>query len=97
MARKDPSDLAEIIIANGEDGTDAAESANLLQRHLEEQLATIINSARSVAIAAEELLREVSQGYGLGRFAPNAVSMAPRLLAATEQQLLSVSAMLRKC
>jgi hypothetical protein len=63
---------------------------------LEEQLATIIKSARSVAVVAEELLRELSQQGALGTSTPHAISMAPRLLAATEQQLASVSAMLRK-
>jgi predicted amino acid dehydrogenase len=68
------------------------------QRQMEDQLATIIISARNVAIAAEELLREVSQaGEGvIGRSTPHAIAVAPRLLAATEQQLLSVTAMLRK-
>jgi hypothetical protein len=68
------------------------------QRQLEEQLASIITSARNVAVAAEELLREVSQAGADGqlRSAPHAIAVAPRLLAATEQQLLSVSAMLRQ-
>jgi hypothetical protein len=64
--------------------------------YLEEQLATIIASARGVAVAAEELLREISQAGGADRTAQHAIAMAPRLLAATEQQLASVSAMLRK-
>jgi hypothetical protein len=64
--------------------------------HMEEQLASIIKSARNVAVAAEELLRELSQsGLAAGQ-APRAIAMAPRLLAATEQQLASVSAMLRQ-
>ncbi len=66
------------------------------QPQLEEQLATIIKSARSVAVVAEELLRELSQQGAMGKSAPRAISMAPRLLAATEQQLASVSAMLRQ-
>jgi hypothetical protein len=63
--------------------------------HLEEQLATIIAAARGIAVAAEELLRELSQS-GADRTVQHAITMAPRLLAATEQQLASVSAMLRK-
>jgi hypothetical protein len=66
------------------------------QQSLEDQLATIITAARNVAVVAEELLREVAQTGGLDHSVPHAVSMAPRLLAATEQQLASVAAMLRK-
>ena len=64
--------------------------------HLEEQLASIITTARGVAVAAEELLREITQAGGADRTTQHAIAMAPRLLAATEQQLMSVSAMLRK-
>jgi hypothetical protein len=61
----------------------------------EEQLARIIAAARTVSVVAEELLREVSvQGHPPR--APHALAMAPRLLAATEQQLISVAAMLRQ-
>jgi hypothetical protein len=84
----------ERVAANGTEAV--VEAALAHQRHLEEQLATIITSARNVAVAAEELLREVSQTGVVSRAAPHAVAMAPRLLAATEQQLLSVSAMLRQ-
>jgi hypothetical protein len=62
---------------------------------LEEQLAEIIASARNVAIIAEELLRDVSHSGMVQGTAPHALAMAPRLLAATEQQLASVAAMLR--
>jgi hypothetical protein len=63
---------------------------------LEDQLAVIIASARGVAIAAEELLRELAQETAAKRSRQHAISMAPRLLAATEQQLNSVAVMLRK-
>jgi hypothetical protein len=63
---------------------------------LEDQLAAIIVSARNVAIVAEELLRDVSQSGVAFTSAPHALAMAPRLLAATEQQLASVAAMLRQ-
>jgi hypothetical protein len=66
------------------------------QQSLEDQLATIITTARNVAVVAEELLREVAHTGGIHSVAPHAVLMAPRLLAATEQQLVSVAAMLRK-
>jgi hypothetical protein len=63
---------------------------------LEEQLAQIISAARNVAVIAEELLRDVSHSGNQASTAPHAISMAPRLLAATEQQLASVAAMLRQ-
>jgi hypothetical protein len=91
MARMDTNE--HIAIAGG---ADADWALTAQQRQLEEQLATIITSARSVAVAAEELLREVSHSGAVARAAPHAITMAPRLLAATEQQLLSVSAMLRQ-
>jgi hypothetical protein len=67
-----------------------------LLRQMDEQLATIIASARSVAIAAEELLRELHRANEAGNVGQRAIAMAPRLLAATDQQLQSVAAMLRK-
>jgi hypothetical protein len=91
MARMESNERVEV---NGTGASTDAPTAQ--QRHLEEQLATIITSARNVAVAAEELLREVSHTGTLAKAAPHAVAMAPRLLAATEQQLLSVSAMLRQ-
>lgn len=63
---------------------------------LEDQLARIIVAARNVAVVAEELLRDVSHAQGKAMPEPHAISMAPRLLAATEQQLSSVATMLRK-
>jgi hypothetical protein len=63
---------------------------------IEDQLARIITAARNVAVVAEELLRDVSASGMNPGAAPHAVSMAPRLLAATEQQLASVAAMLRQ-
>jgi hypothetical protein len=100
-----PSDTGSSDTESSDTGPSYIQPANagpavtdLQQRQLEEQLATIITSARSVAVAAEELLREVSQAgaEGSGRSAPHAIAVAPRLLAATEQQLLSVMAMLRR-
>ncbi len=69
---------------------------NQLLTQMEEQLATIIVSARSVAVAAEELLRELHRAGENGAIGQRAIAMAPRLLAATDQQLQSVAAMLRK-
>jgi hypothetical protein len=63
---------------------------------VEDQLAQIIASARNVAVIAEELLRDVSQAGAEPQSARHAISMAPRLLAATEQQLVSVAAILRQ-
>jgi hypothetical protein len=63
---------------------------------IEDQLARIITAARNVAVVAEELLRDVSASGVNPGAVPHAVSMAPRLLAATEQQLASVAAMLRQ-
>jgi hypothetical protein len=82
----------------GELGVIAETTASNLnqQQSLEDQLATIITAARNVAVVAEELLREVAHTGSLNNATPHAVSMAPRLLAATEQQLASVAAMLRK-
>jgi hypothetical protein len=67
---------------------------------IEDQLANIITSAREVAIVAEELLREFSAretiaGSGSTQPMPHAIALAPRLIAATQQQLLSLLAMLR--
>jgi hypothetical protein len=68
--------------------------------NIEDQLAHIITSAREVAIVAEELLREFSaretiMGSGSPQQIPHAIALAPRLIAATQQQLLSLLAMLR--
>ncbi len=80
-----------------EDGFSEATADNpSRQQSLEDQLAIIITSARNVAVIAEELLREVTLAGDVHSASPHAVSMAPRLLAATEQQLASVAAMLRK-
>jgi TPP-dependent 2-oxoacid decarboxylase len=67
---------------------------------IEDQLAHIITSAREVAIVAEELLREFSAretitGSVSAQQTPHAIALAPRLIAATQQQLLSLLAMLR--
>ena len=67
---------------------------------IEDQLAHIITSAREVAIVAEELLREFSaretiNGSVSSQQMPHAISLAPRLLAATQQQLVSLLAMLK--
>jgi hypothetical protein len=91
MARFESNERVE---APGDEAAVLAVQAQ--QQHLEEKLATIITSARNVAVAAEELLRDVSHSGVVARAAPHAIAMAPRLLAATEQQLLSVSAMLRQ-
>jgi hypothetical protein len=65
---------------------------------VEEQLASIIVSARNVAVIAEELLREVAT-IGENDSTPGKLqqrlNVAPRLLAATEQQLESLLMMLR--
>jgi hypothetical protein len=91
MARMDARPATDAVIA-----TRTETQPQHQPHHLEEQLATIIASARGVAVAAEELLREITQTGAADRTAQHAISMAPRLLAATEQQLASVSAMLRK-
>ncbi len=67
---------------------------------VEEQLAQVIGAARDVAVVAEELLREfvaleASAGSGVVRSVPHAVILAPRLLAATQQQLTSLLAMMK--
>ncbi|MGL5114227.1 MAG: hypothetical protein ACRC7G_06920 [Beijerinckiaceae bacterium] len=67
---------------------------------IDEQLASIIVSAREVAIVGEELLREFSTGQDAEsniamRKMRHKVVLAPRLLAATQQQLNSLLAMLR--
>ena len=72
---------------------------------VEDQLANIITSAREIAIVAEELLREFSaretlaletlNGTEPNPQTPHAIALAPRLLAATQQQLTSLMAMLR--
>jgi hypothetical protein len=67
---------------------------------IEDQLASIIASAREVAIVGEELLREMStaqsaESEGGIRKMRHKVILAPRLLAATQQQLSSLLAMLR--
>jgi hypothetical protein len=79
-------------------GPGPAEDATHYQQNriAEDQLARIITAARHVAIVAEELLREISQRNGAVESSPHALAMAPRLLAATEQQLNSVAAMLRQ-
>ncbi|MGL4243125.1 MAG: hypothetical protein ACRCTI_18580 [Beijerinckiaceae bacterium] len=91
MARIEPKSIMDTAAAANTDAPPAVQS-----HQLEEQLATIIASARSVAVAAEELLRELTHTGLADRPANHAIAMAPRLLAATEQQLASVSAMLRK-
>jgi hypothetical protein len=63
---------------------------------LEDQLAQIISTARNVAVIAEELLRDVSQTREGTQASPHTISMVPRLLTATEQQLASIAAMLRQ-
>ena len=70
------------------------------QAPFDEQLAEVIRSAREVAASAEELLRELAVQDSAARagrpsVSPKAIALAPRLLAATQQQLLSVLAMLR--
>lgn len=67
---------------------------------IEDQLALIIASAREVSIVGEELLREMmiggsSSGDDVMRKMRHKVVLAPRLLAATQQQLSSLLAMLR--
>jgi hypothetical protein len=67
---------------------------------IEDQLAHVIQSARDVAVVAEELLRELSAQHGSDappgiRSTPHAIVLAPRLLSATQQQLESLLAMLR--
>jgi hypothetical protein len=71
-----------------------------LNAELEGQLADIITSARDVAVIAEELLREFSTRQLAGtsdnlKQLSHAVTVAPRLLTATQQQLLSLMSMLR--
>jgi hypothetical protein len=66
---------------------------------VEDQLAAIITSARDVAVVAEELLREFAAKDVTGTpgngVPPHAILLAPRLLAATQQQLNSLLAMMR--
>jgi hypothetical protein len=67
---------------------------------IEEQLAFVIASAREVAIVAEELLREfaaleATSANGQKTGVPHAVVLAPRLLSATQQQLMSLLAMMK--
>ena len=67
---------------------------------VEDQLADVITSAREIAVVAEELLREFAARDALNGMAsnplmPHAIALAPRLLAATQQQLTSLMAMLR--
>ena len=72
---------------------------------VEDQLADVITSAREIAIVAEELLREFSARETVARETlngaepnpqtPHAIALAPRLLAATQQQLTSLMVMLR--
>lgn len=71
-----------------------------LSGSIDEQLAEVIRSARDVAAAAEELLRELAGQEAAARTGQpsasvKAIALAPRLLSATQQQLLSVMAMLR--
>jgi hypothetical protein len=67
---------------------------------IEDQLAHVIQSARDVAVVAEELLREfsaqnVTDETSESAPVPHAIVLAPRLLSATQQQLESLLAMLR--
>jgi hypothetical protein len=67
---------------------------------MEEQLATIIELSRNVAVVAEELLREVNGILSVSsdsekRKIEHTVLVAPRLLAATDQQLQSLLALLK--
>lgn len=87
--------LAQIAIPYVEPSADPRS-----QPPLDEQLAEVIRSAREVAASAEELLRELSvqenaARVGRSSVSPRAIALAPRLLAATQQQLMSVLAMLR--
>ncbi len=68
--------------------------------NIDQHLAEVISSARDVAAAAEELLRELALQEAAARAghpaaSPKAIALAPRLLSATQQQLVSVMAMLR--
>lgn len=70
------------------------------QLNIDEHLAEVISSAREVAAAAEELLRELASQESAARAgqpaaSPKAIALAPQLLSATQQQLVSVMAMLR--
>jgi hypothetical protein len=94
MAKIDPNDTIMTDAASA--ALETIETDQAAHRELEDQLAVIISSARGVAIAAEELLRELAQESTAKRARQHAISMAPRLLAATEQQLNSVAVMLRK-
>jgi hypothetical protein len=89
------SDRIEAEAAAVDPSAEAAPFRNQ-QGVAEDQLESIIAAARTVAIVAEELLRDITQRSGDAGPAPHALAMAPRLLAATEQQLLSVAAMLRQ-
>ena len=80
----------------------AATEINISQ--LELQLSIIITSSKKISTIAEELLREfsaVDTGRSNGTIAParmrlalQAAAVAPRLLAATQQQLESLNSML---
>jgi hypothetical protein len=80
----------------------ASTTTNLSQ--LEVQLSNIIASSKQISIIAEELLREFSAldiagsagtiSPGRMRQALHAAAVAPRLLAATQQQLESLGSML---
>ncbi|MGL4635859.1 MAG: hypothetical protein ACRCWF_07765 [Beijerinckiaceae bacterium] len=79
-------------------GQTATIAMSSVANNVEEQLATIIASARNVAIVAEELLREVASQQTTTSDAgklQHRLGVAPRLLSATEQQLESLLAMLR--
>jgi hypothetical protein len=72
----------------------------ILDAQLEQQLADIITSARDVAVIAEELLREFTARQLMAtpestKQLSHAAMVAPRLLTATQQQLLSLMSMLR--
>jgi hypothetical protein len=67
---------------------------------MENQLATIIESSRNVAVIAEELLREInailsSSSDSEKKKIEHTVLVAPRLLAATDQQLQSLLSLLK--
>ncbi len=65
---------------------------------LENQLELIISSAREIAVAAEETLRELVRLDGaepVNSTALKALAIAPRLLVSTQQQLDTVLRMLR--
>jgi hypothetical protein len=77
-----------------------ANDPETLNIQLEQQLADIITAARDVAVVAEELLREFT-AHQLTTTPESMLQLshvatvAPRLLTTTQQQMLSLMAMLR--